>query len=159
LITPTPRGDWLAEALTSPDQLLLCVRASVRAHPVQLCNQRFRAPWWGLMKALQSPSERTIQAEVRIMRDFALEIVRGRRRELSDGQQLGPDLLSRFLTAAAKNGEVCTDATRTRTRTHTHTHAHAQAHACACIIMRGGWLCVGAHQRGVWWGCLPWGRS
>ena len=36
------------------------------------------------------------------MREFALGIIRGRRRSLAEGEQLGPDLISRFLESAKK---------------------------------------------------------
>ena len=66
-----------------------------------LCNNRFRAPWWELCRFVGTTDERTVTSEVKIMREFALGIVHGRRRDIAAGQKLGPDLLSRFLAAAA----------------------------------------------------------
>ena len=74
----------------------------------RLCNERFRLPWFGLLRALQaSAAERRITAEVAIMRSFALELVRARRAELragSGGEKA--DLISRFLGAEGKWAEL-----------------------------------------------------
>lgn len=70
----------------------------------QLCNDRFRNPAFGLNRLLGTAAEREIQQTKRIMRDFALDIIRGRRRSLAEGEELGPDLISRFLQSAKKLG-------------------------------------------------------
>eukprot|EP01052_Picozoa_sp_SAG31_P083383 SAG31_NODE_43530_length_266_cov_1.856287_1_plen_54_part_10 len=49
----------------------------------RLCNERFRTPWFGLLKILRAPSERLISAEVKQMREFALGVVKARRQELT----------------------------------------------------------------------------
>ena len=62
------------------------------------------------MRFLQASSdERAIKRETRVMRGFARDVIRAKRRTLAGGAALGPDLLSRFLTSAAKKGEVITD--------------------------------------------------
>jgi cytochrome P450 len=68
----------------------------------QLCNDRFRNPLFGLNRLLGTAAEREIKQTKQTMREFALGIIRGRRRSLAEGEQLGPDLISRFLASAKK---------------------------------------------------------
>ena len=76
------------------------------------CNRRFTQPFWKLVRFFQaSADERAIRRETKVMRGFARDVIRAKRRTLASGgaKKLGPDLLSRFLTSAAKRGEVVTD--------------------------------------------------
>lgn len=53
--------------------------------------------------------ERRIFALKQILADHAASIINGRRRSVEDGCKLGPDLLSRFLDYAKKNGQPLHD--------------------------------------------------
>jgi fatty acid omega-hydroxylase len=75
----------------------------------QLCNDRFRNPFFGLSRFVGTPAEREIKATMGVMRDFALGIIKGRRRSLAAGEKLGPDLISRFVESAGDDDPISDD--------------------------------------------------
>lgn len=78
---------------------------------VQLHSEkRFYNPLWFLCKVLRlTQGEREITRGVAVMNAFANEVINTKRRKLAVHESLGPDLLSRFLENAEKNGEQLTD--------------------------------------------------
>ena len=74
-----------------------------------LCNDRIRNPAFKVNKYLKTAAEAEITSTAATMRSFALGIVKGRRRELANGEQLGPDLISRFISSTAEGEEGFSD--------------------------------------------------
>jgi len=74
----------------------------------KLSNDRAESPFWLFNKYFlwwAIPSERAIHAGVKTMDEFAMGIISSKRRKAEGGvkgQDLGPDLLSRFLEKAEK---------------------------------------------------------
>ncbi len=63
-----------------------------------LSQKRFKDPLWKIRRALQATEEeRNIKKCVAVMDDFAEGVINARRRDAKNGENIGPDLLSRFL--------------------------------------------------------------
>ncbi|GMI16534.1 hypothetical protein TrLO_g10791 [Triparma laevis f. longispina] len=63
-----------------------------------LSQKRFRDPIWRWKRNLQlTDAERRIRKGCKTMKDFAMEVIHSKRREASNNESMGPDLLSRFL--------------------------------------------------------------
>ena len=87
-------------------------------HPFAACfdevqkfsQKRFKDPLWRLSRFFQcTEAERAIRRGVKTMDEFAFDVIKQQRRAADSGENLGPDLLSRFLdrtqTAAATSKE------------------------------------------------------
>eukprot|EP00519_Triparma_laevis_P015387 CAMPEP_0182491204 /NCGR_PEP_ID=MMETSP1321-20130603/755_1 /TAXON_ID=91990 /ORGANISM="Bolidomonas sp., Strain RCC1657" /LENGTH=525 /DNA_ID=CAMNT_0024693467 /DNA_START=73 /DNA_END=1650 /DNA_ORIENTATION=- len=63
-----------------------------------LSQKRFRDPIWRLKRNLQlTDNERKIKTGCKTMKEFAMDVIKSKRREASNNASMGPDLLSRFL--------------------------------------------------------------
>ena len=75
-----------------------------------LCQERLIHPFWEIQRAFQlSAAEREIRENAKVIREFAMDVIKSKRRALNSGEELGPDLISRFLTTAKKKGERISD--------------------------------------------------
>lgn len=73
-------------------------------------EKRFYNPLWWPIKLFQlSPGERAITRGVRVVNEFATDVISKKRRQLAQSESLGPDLLSRFLENAKANEETLTN--------------------------------------------------
>lgn len=69
-----------------------------------LSQKRFKDPFWRISRFFQSTqAEKRIRSSVKVIDNFASEVIRGRRRDASNGENIGPDLLSRFLDTKDPN--------------------------------------------------------
>ena len=66
---------------------------------VQNCSQkRFKDPFWRLKRFFQlNEEEQIIKKQCAVIEDFANQVINNKRREAENGENMGPDLLSRFL--------------------------------------------------------------
>ena len=66
---------------------------------------------WKLSKMLQlTEDERAIKQGVRVIDDFASQVIKQKRRTMpASSKEMGPDLISRFLDSARKTGDPITD--------------------------------------------------
>jgi len=62
-----------------------------------LSNDRFPNPWWKYGRMLRSGGERKILACSKEMHRFAADVIASKREDMVRGQELGADLLSRFI--------------------------------------------------------------
>eukprot|EP00750_Incisomonas_marina_P003391 INCI13094.2.p1 GENE.INCI13094.2~~INCI13094.2.p1 ORF type:complete len:554 (+),score=113.69 INCI13094.2:238-1899(+) len=73
----------------------------------ELSARRFRKPFWQLERLIGTKDEQEIKAGVKLMDEFATEVIESKRRVLKDkNQALGVDLVTRFLDNANKRGET-----------------------------------------------------
>jgi len=73
-------------------------------------EKRFFNPLWRFCQVFQlTPGERKLRQGVTTMNKFASEVIQGRRRQMSEHEPLGPDLLSRFLANADTKNETLSD--------------------------------------------------
>eukprot|EP00041_Stephanoeca_diplocostata_P010119 m.160631 g.160631 ORF g.160631 m.160631 type:complete len:529 (+) comp18030_c0_seq3:189-1775(+) len=68
-----------------------------------LSNERFGNPLWKLCRFIQTPKERKITQGTALMTDFAMGVINSKRKAAQRGDELGADLLSRFIE---KNADV-----------------------------------------------------
>jgi cytochrome P450 len=72
----------------------------------RVSNDRFGNPLWEAKRALGLGNERECARQIKIMKAFGRRIIKSKRREASDApDNMGPDLISRFLQAARRNGD------------------------------------------------------
>ena len=75
-----------------------------------ISNRRPQSPFWKFRRAFRCHEERRLTEGVREMHAFAKRIIGAKRRTLErDGDLLGPDLISRFLVRAKRDGKEVTD--------------------------------------------------
>jgi cytochrome P450 len=66
----------------------------------QHCAKRFKDPVWKIKRNFQlSDGERKIRAGAKVIDQFAADVIADKRRDVVNGTNMGPDLLSRFLEA------------------------------------------------------------
>jgi cytochrome P450 len=78
----------------------------------QISDLRMMNPFWKIRKMFKMffSEEAILAKDCALMKAFAKTVISSKRRALSaDKKSLGPDLISRFLTAAAKNNETVSD--------------------------------------------------
>ena len=75
----------------------------------RVSNDRFGNPLWAASRALGLGQERECAKQIKVMKSFGRRIIATKRRAATDASSMGPDLISRFLTTAARNGETMSD--------------------------------------------------
>jgi cytochrome P450 len=74
-----------------------------------LCNDRMPNPLWHLGRALRTSTEREITEGCKVIKAFAAEVIASKRECLERGEELGLDLLSRFIEKKDMNDAEMTD--------------------------------------------------
>ena len=78
----------------------------------RVSNDRFGNPLWEAKRALGLGNERECARQIKVMKAFGRRIIKSKRREATSddgaapGDNMGPDLISRFLAAARRNGDA-----------------------------------------------------
>jgi len=73
------------------------------------CNGRLANPLWRVWRVLGLGAERECARQITLMKRFGRRIIGAKRRQAEDGATLGPDLVSRFLDSARKQGAAVSD--------------------------------------------------
>lgn len=74
-----------------------------------LCDVRMPNPLWQYGRMLQTSNEREITEGCKVIKKFAADVIASKRQSLQRGEELGLDLLSRFVEKKEMNDDEMTD--------------------------------------------------